>query len=351
MVRKAQAAILWERLWPKAAPTATVGGAFLTASWLGLWAALPPVATAATVIAMAATAAALPFRVKTGSLLVSENDALKRLDDNIGEPGQRPARTLRDHINERSSQLEKDLWDTHLNRMWNKWGGKFEAGLPKPGLSLKRYFVMSALAVSTAISGFMAGDERLERLSDAFNWSAPTVPVAPTAIKAWITPPENIDRKPLYLTEKTLDHNQGGARLIAHTNSAMTINIYDDNARLFVNGAEITERAKISNDPQKPGYQYELMLTEENTTIHIENGPIWQLLVTPDGAPSVKIDTIGVEDNKEDGSKPIKLKSTAKDDHGLQGGQVIIKPVNPDPEADPLPAGTVPPINLPVYKQ
>src|SRR5204862_420831 len=35
-------ALLWEKLWPRLASALVVFGLFLTASWLGLWIALPP---------------------------------------------------------------------------------------------------------------------------------------------------------------------------------------------------------------------------------------------------------------------------------------------------------------------
>jgi len=347
IVRRAQAAILWERVWPKLVPPLCTSGLFLTASWGGLWQTLPPEGRMAGAL-MAATAFLVsPFLVKSGSLLVTEEDALKRIDQNTGSTA-RPAQTLRDKLNENNPPETKALWDLHLTSLWNKWAGKFEAGAPHPNMAARDpYKIRFAILFSTLLSAGIANGNHLERVEQAFDWKTPTtsaVAKKSLAIKAWVTPPDNIDAAPLYLTEDTRDHLQGGEKLIAHKTSVLNILTFGKQSKVFINGTEVSAKKTIKNQ-NKASHQYELPLVEKETLVTIENGPQWHFEVTPDNAPTVDIKSINKQKNNPGG---LNITYQAQDDFGVTDGELKIKPtIKQNPGATPLPSVKIP--ALPIH--
>lgn len=354
-VRRSRAVLFLERAVPRALPPLYTGGIFLSASWAGLWLPLPPAARIAGVVAFAAALAASPLLAKTKSLLVSRDDALKRLDANAGDPA-RPAQTLGDRPSPGSPESAKELWNLHLVRTWEKWGGKFDAGRPDINLAARDpYYFRYTVALAMAITAALAGEQRIERITEAFNWTAPPAaaqPAAPAAqqapvkVKAWITPPDDIDAAPLYLNEDTRDQTQGGSRLAAHESSLMTIQVEGEN-KVTVNGEALAAKKVITprTAEGKPVYQYETTLTREDTAVEIAGGPAWKISVTQDHNPSVTLDKVSPN---EKNVKSLDVTCAAKDDYGVKEGEVIIRiPGGQAPGATPLPSGKLPPIPLP----
>lgn len=344
-VRKAQAAIFVERLVPRLVPPACTAGLFLSASWLGLWAALPPLGCAAGVLTFAAAFLASPLLVKNGSLLVTEDEALRRLDANLGDDrALRPAQTLRDKLSEKNPPVAQKVWDLHLQDMWRRWGDKFTAGAPRPDVNAHDpWRIRYAVATATLVCAMIAGGDWSNRIGAAFNWSAPPPP--PFAVKAWVTPPEHIQSAPLFLTESTRDHTQGGERLVAHKNSTMTLLVYEPEATVTVNGVTLEPQKEIPSQERggKPARQFELPLTQEETRIVITGGPDWTLDVTPDNAPRAAINEVGTEE-KRPNSLSVIYQMT--DDFGVHEGEIRIRPVGVDPGAVPLPSAKLPDLNL-----
>ncbi len=353
-VRRSRAVLFLERAVPRALPPLYTSGIFLSASWAGLWLPLPPAARIAGVVAFAAALAASPLLAKTKSLLVSRDDALKRLDANAGDPT-RPAQTLGDRPSPGSPESAKELWNLHLVRTWEKWGGKFDAGRPNINIAARDpYYFRYTVALAMAITAAMAGEHRVERITEAFNWASPPAAAQPAAstqqapvkVKAWVTPPDNIDAAPLYLNEGTRDQTQGGSKLSAHESSIMTIQVEGEN-KVTVNGEALTAKKVITPRAAggKPTYQYEVTLTKEDTVVEIANGPTWKLAVTQDHDPSVTLDRVSPN---EKNIKSLDVTCAAKDDYGVKEGEVVIRiPGGQAPGATPLPSGKLPPIPLP----
>lgn len=338
MVGQARLALFAERLWPRLVPTLYTGGFFLTASWAGLWHVLPHQARMAGVLAMGAAALAAPFLVREKSLRVTRDEAIDRLDDNIGDPS-RPARKISDTLHESYSALSKGLWQIHLEKLWDKNEGRFFAGKPEINWAgLQGYGLAAALAITLG-SGIYAGESRHANLMQAFNWAAP---IPPLELKAWVVPPEGIESRPLYLTQ---DNNGQAAPLVTHENSILTIHIYDTPARVLVNGTEVGVLKELESDNGKT-YMREIELSGTAATVTIENGPQWQFTVTPDLNPTISATIVK---GQEKGDPSMSLNYEASDDFGIKGGKVILSlPAGTaDPGARPLPAGQLPVLALP----
>ncbi len=108
-------AVLWERLWPPLATLATAIGAFLIASWAGLWITLPPLwrAVGVGLFALLVLASAVPL---ARLALPGRRDALRRLDLQSGLP-HRPATAISDNVADGTEDKGSlALWQAHMVR-------------------------------------------------------------------------------------------------------------------------------------------------------------------------------------------------------------------------------------------
>lgn len=357
LVFKARAAIFWERSWPRLVPALCVGGAFLSASWVGLWHVLPVEAKVAGVVAFAAAAVVAPMLVKTGSLLVSKTDALKRLDKNT-QSGRRPAQTLNDKL-ESEEQGSEAVWKLHLKSIWDEWGDKFRAGRPRPNMAkrdpYKLRFIVPACVLLTAAT---AGDQHYERVAEAFNWQAPVAAPVPLDVKAWVTPPEQIDVLPVYLRAGDGADTGQKEAIKVHERSVLTLTVSGGLTDVMVNGVAVPqEQIKIIKAPSEDGdsssasTQYEIPLSQGELEIRVANGPVWKFAVTDDHDPSVGI--LAVDRSPREGfENTLRVRCDAEDDFGITGGRIVMTPPSgtANPQAQPLDAAQIPAITLPRHK-
>lgn len=348
-VRRAQAAIFWERLWPKAVTTLSAGGLFLSTSWFGLWGAAPPAARMAGTLGFAAAFLAAPFLTRTGSLHVTRKEAVQRLDRNAGDD-QHPARTLDDQLAAGNAAEAEKIWDLHVKDVLRQWGGRFRAGMPRPDVNrFDAFRLRYAVLACTLISAALAGEQRWPRLAEAFNWNAPPEPVpvivkAPLRLKAVVTPPDNINVKPLSLTEETNDDRTGGKKLVAHQNSILTILTIGESPAIMLNGEAVPVKRTISDGKGGTNYEYAVQLDRHDSFVSIADGPQWHFEVTPDLAPEVDLKAIRPVE-KMPGA--LEVFYVPKDDQGVMGGEIRIITPKSRPEAKPLPGVRLPVIAVP----
>lgn len=311
-----------------------------------------PYARMAGVMAFTLVLAASPWRHKTGSLAVSRDDALKRLDKNLGDP-LNPAQKLGDRPSAGSNAEEKNLWNLQMANLWERYGEQLHAGTPRPGMAARDpYHLRFFIALTMAITAATSSGPRLDQIKQAFDWTVPappTPPAPPLQLKAWVTPPDNIPKAPLHMTESTRDHLKGGEKLEAHQSSTLTIMTYGTATKITVNGQPLPVQKEIPQGEGKTGYQYEVKLQDAETVVAIERGPTWHIDVAQDRAPSVSIQGIATPAAPAGGkdSKGIDIDYRAKDDYGYQGEIIVKMPGKADPAAKPLPSAQVPVFTLP----
>ena len=351
-VKKARAAILWERAWPRIVPPATVTALFLSASFAGVWGMASPVGRMAGVLGFAFALAASPFRYKTGSLIVTPKDALKRLDKNLGESDVEPAQEIASRIAADSSEAQKAIWNLHISNLWQKYADRFDAGKPRPGMAkLDPYHLRFLVALTLAVTTAMSQGPHIEQVKKAFDWTSPVpsnpqeAPKPALQLKAWVTPPEGINKPPLQMTEATRDHTQGGEKMIAHQTSVMTIITYGKPTEITVNGKTVPLQKELPQGQGVTGYQYEFKLEAADTIVKINHGPSWRIAVDQDKAPVVTISDIKPAEGKN--NKSLDIDYNAKDDFGYTGEIVIETPDKPDTKAKPLPSAAPPVLTLP----
>src|SRR5450759_1503254 len=193
-LKRARGSLLWEKLWPALATLATALGLFLAFSWAGLWLVLPRAISLLLFVAVTAIAAAPLAMLRLPSI----SDGLRRLDRSSGET-HRPATAVADEIAaNQHDPVAQALWRAHVERALMS-ARKLKAGWPSPRLSLRDPMALRALVLILAVASFFAaGNERLKRVTVAFDWQGVVAP-ANFRIDAWVTPPVYTGRPPVML--------------------------------------------------------------------------------------------------------------------------------------------------------
>ena len=346
-----------------AVPAAITTGLFLSTTWVGLWAALPQLARITITLAFAGKGLIAIFKSCGDKVIFTDRrTAAKTLDLQLGDPQDEPMRAITRTLPEESPEKDYAPWNLHRERLWQEWGNKITAPKPDIDFSDRKHKILYAVAFCTAVSGFIAGDQRMERLKDMFNISATTPPAAsvalppqelesdppkaeiedaaPLEVRAWIAPPPRIfSSGVLYLT----DGNQGEASLSAHRNSTLKIEVRNRPAAVLLNG----NRMEPIENPMagQMSVHYEVVLPQGEYEIQVEGGPSWRVSVTPDEAPNVDLHD-AAPDPIEPGA--LKLHYQAEDDFGIVNQSVRIK-LKDHPDAasgHALPSSELPTINI-----
>ena len=190
--------IAWERIWPVASAFLTLGGFFLSISFLGLWLETPRWGRIIGVavfgaLALATLAPLIFFRRP------SRAEKLARIDRDSGLP-HRPATAMEDQLaNESDDPATRMLWELHRQRM-ERAAAALILRLPSPRLVERDRYALRALAlVSVAATAFVAGPEKYARTLAAFDWRTEGALSQGYRLDAWIDPPGYTGKPPVIL--------------------------------------------------------------------------------------------------------------------------------------------------------
>jgi uncharacterized protein (TIGR02302 family) len=200
-VRRARLALLWEAVWPRLVPLATVAGLFVALSWFGLWRVMPDAARVGllAVFGLAALAALVPLiRLP----LPRDSEAVKRVE-RVSELDHRPASGLRDQLSPVADDAAaKAMWAAHRLRLLAAIGS-LKAGAPHPDLIRRDPNALRFAVPVLLIVGFaMATGEHLLRIQEAFTPVGTSEAAVPMRVDAWIDPPAYTGQAPVFLTRR-----------------------------------------------------------------------------------------------------------------------------------------------------
>ena len=254
-LRLARWVVFWERLCPAVAGLATVAGAFLAVSWLGLWLWLPATGRAVglCLFGLVALAALLPLvRLRFPSRL----DGLRRLDRNTELP-HRPATAISDELaTPKSDPWSAALWRAHMERALAA-ARNLRAGAPQPRLDRFDPMAVRALVLLLAVTGFIsAGGDRERRVAAAFDWHGVVVP-ANFRLDAWVSPPPYTGKPPVLLPGlRPGERAQQAAALAVPAGSVLVIRAsgnlqFDVDTRGGVTAAPADQRSEAPSGAQE----------------------------------------------------------------------------------------------------
>ncbi len=198
LARRAEAVLVFERIWPPLAWAGALVALFLAASWFGLWLATPRVGRIAGLALFAALllAALAPLaRLRRPT----REETLARLDRDARMP-HRPAASLADRLAlPGDDPTTSALWILHRRRLARQVEAIAPAA-PSPRMVLRdpRALRFGALIVALC-AAIVAGPERYARLAVAFDWRGGSAAAATARLDAWIDPPAYTGTPPILI--------------------------------------------------------------------------------------------------------------------------------------------------------
>ncbi|WP_177176806.1 TIGR02302 family protein [Faunimonas pinastri] len=343
-VRRAHAALLWERIWPLLVPVLWLAGLFVALSWLGLWRATGPlvrlsVLAVFAILILASLARFLRLRQPT------RDEALRRVEVRSGLE-HRPASGLEDRLSPVAADtFAQALWAAHRQRLLAAMP-RLSAGRPEPRLAERDPLaVRFAVPLLLALGLFVGWGEWGTRLREGFDPVSLGLLPPPARVDAWIDPPPYTHQPPVFLTragETATDRPvvvPQGSKLTVRVVSSRTPDVTLETGGKPVilpaagNDADAQPTSDNRSTADNPIRTYSSAL-DKNSTIHIAargTDVRYPLSVLPDHPPTIAWDP----------AHPVKPDSTelnfrVADDYGVTGGSVSIHPVDAAPGAHPL---------------
>lgn len=338
-----------ERLVPRVMPPLMVGSAFATTLMLNVWEQLPPQGRMVGMLAFAGLALSAPFwNRKTGAPFVSEEEAIRAIDRDIGGEDDLPARVFSDTHSAHNKSGNPRVIEAGKKQKWEEWGAEIRNQKRRSGFGpyyggedkSKATFHLALLFTAVGLYPFM-GDNLDDKWQIATDW---TVPPPPLVYKASITPPDRIEGVRVYTDLMLKDAIASGDPVEAHDHSTLSVVTYDRPASITVNGAALEP---VSDKDRTGGdiYRYEAALTPETKTVSIDEYS-FSLDINPDHGPRVKIHN-ATPDKNSPGS--LRLEYSITDDHGAVGAdaRIGIPDENGQVRKPALESNNLPPMTLP----
>ncbi len=202
LARRAQAVLVFERIWPPLAWAGALVALFFAASWLGLWLAAPRLGR---IVGVALFAAALLVVLAPIARLrrPTREETLRRVDRDA-RVAHRPAVSLSDQLAVPGDDpTTKALWLLHRKRLAEQVAAIAPA-IPSPRMVLRdpRALRFAALLVALC-AAVVAGPERYARVAAAFDWRGGWTAAAAARLDAWIDPPAYTGKPPILLDAST----------------------------------------------------------------------------------------------------------------------------------------------------
>ncbi len=337
-----QASLVVESLVPRAAPVGLAAAAAGTAAFAGVFEYIPhEMRPYALGLAVLAALAPQPFIKAANPFKISRSDARHKLDEISGDPN-KPATMIADNIHENVSSRTKQWWENSQLQLLSEKLPLLKPSRPHSGLSAPIKAAALSAAMALGVSGLIAGDERMNRLQEAFNFTAPIIPEPPPQIVAWITPPDTIQKAPSFTISDGKTAPSATATLEdIHPQSVLNMSVYGGNPVITLNGEPLVPAQEMQNEAGEPTYRYTITLTGDDYAIAIENGPVWNLQLREDNPPSFEITGM------DKGAGPnLTARCKAQDDYGIQTGQMVLSVPGARAGAEPPNQTLLPQIDL-----
>jgi uncharacterized protein (TIGR02302 family) len=359
-VRRARLNLLWEAVWPVVAAVIALAALFTALSWLDVWRALP---TPLRLLAVAAFAAAVAARIAAlGRIrLPTRAAAFARVELATGAT-HHPATAFRDRLaTDARDPASRALWSAHRLRLLGALQ-RVRAGAPMPRLAEHDpYALRYLIALIFVVGFFVAGEQRPDRLADAFRGGA-LAAAAPARIDAWVTPPAYTGRPPIFLSGEAVKPD--GDTYSVPAGSIVTVRGTASSdlavvARTAAGSAPVPSATPASSvapggagptptapdSSAAPTAEHRLALTTTTDVTVAKGGhdlATWHFTVVADKPPSIAL----AGDPTTTVSGALHLTYSVEDDYGVATAFGEIRPAGPPSAAAARPLYGPPPLVL-----
>ena len=353
-VRRARAALVWERVWPLIAPFLTLAALFAALSWFGLWRITATPVRIVILALFAVAIAAFAWRVLRFAM-PTRAAAFARVEQATGVL-HRPATAFSDRLASRSDDpTGQALWAAHRRRTLASLD-RLRAGIPAPRLAAGDPYALRFLVLLLFVVGFiMAGPERIARIGEAFRGGESTA-AAIARIDAWVTPPAYTGRPPIFLTGEAA--KPPGTKYSVPVGSVVTVRTggTHDLAVMRSDGTEpaapvapsAPKATAAATGDAAPPLEHQVTLTRAGSVTVEKTGhqiTAWNFAVEPDNPPKIAL----VGEPHAETSGALALGYSLQDDYGVVAGRGEITPLADPATGDARPLYKAPelPLSLP----
>lgn len=323
-----RASLAFEKIWLALWPTTGIVGAFIVLSLFGVWTLIP---TMLHLTILLVGSVAILFSLYTNLKAVDWPtlfDAERRVEE-VNGLAHRPLRSWGDRPIASSSQLERDLWRAHRQRLVRQIG-RLSPAWPRSFLSYKDPWTLRALLLMLIILGFVGvGPDWKARLMAGLSPEFAIGSTTRSVADVWLTPPAYTGRAPVFLT------HTGTATEEDHSGQ--------DKGILVPEGSELHVRVSASRDPTlklrdgtSSGYRvqdfappnnnfYETSTNlDQSSDIKLDVGAeswSWSVDIAPDQPPFVAWTSEAEQTNRG----AMRLSYEARDDYRVAGVTLKIR--------------------------
>jgi uncharacterized protein (TIGR02302 family) len=327
-VGRARLNLVWEAIWPLAAPILALGALFVALSWFGVWRLT---STPLRFVILAAFAAALLyFLVRLVRFAVpTRAAAFARVEQATGAL-HRPATSFSDRLATAPGDATADtLWMAHRRRLLAALE-RLRAGSPTPRLDRRDPFALRFLVAILFVAGFViAGPEKIVRIGEAFQGGESTAATI-ARIDAWVTPPDYTGRPPIFLTGDAA--KPAGTEYSVPAGSIVTVRTGGTHDLDVVTAGSTGDTVVAPEAVTKAGVTDAVPPLEHRVTLAAATDVVvrksgrevssWRFNVIPDAPPSIAL--VGEPQTALSGA--LHLSYSLKDDYGVVGAFGEIAP-------------------------
>ena len=335
LVRLAQAAHLWERIWRAIIPALIVIGLFLCVSWLGIWMDLSHLGRLVGVVIFAFLLVASLFGLRH-LVPLRRREALARID-RASALGHRPASVLEDTLaNAGQDDATAALWALHRRRA-EAQAKNLRAGAPSPrAVELDRYALRAGVLVALIACAFVAGPERYARTAAAFDWDLGGSGGPGYRLDAWIDPPGYTGKAPVYLdlASDAARDERHPQRLEMPAGSVVIVRASGGSVDVETTGPLLPPPAKVVNPgeeqnagkdaaPPVPGDSEQRYVLHGDSRLILRHGgalrALFDIAAIPDNPPTIVLREVP----KANARGSLTLAYTVGDDYGVSSAEAV----------------------------
>jgi uncharacterized protein (TIGR02302 family) len=334
-----KAALLFERIWPRAWILLGIAGLFVLVSLAGLWPRLPELPHKI-ILGLFGLAGAAALISLVSVRWPSRAQAIQRVES-ISGVRHRPASSYEDTLSHGGADARTAaLWKVHRQRLAESLG-RLRVGTPTPRTDRRDPFALRALLLLTVlVLTIVVGDSAADRLWSAFRLS-PLAKGAEARLDAWITPPAYTGKPPIMLADGGLslarapEPRQAGpitvpdrSVLIVRASGAGMSGL-----KLEVAGEGSAPQQLEAPAPVNSAEVMELKLEVRTSgTVRVSSGGTqvasWSFTVTPDHTPKIVL----TKPPERSARGALKVFYKAEDDYGIVAAEARIKRILPKPD-------------------
>src|SRR5207237_3041715 len=195
---------------------------------------------------------------------------------------------------------------------------RIRAGLPSPRLAIHDPWALRALILVMMVAAYVAaGDERMLRVSAAFDWNGALSP-ANIRVDAWVTPPLYTGKPPIILSAANKEAAIPSAGPLPVPAGSTLIVRSSGGSLDVVAGGGVSEAVPTEQAPKGTNERHFTIAGDGTAHVRAPSGqPQWKFSAIPDRAPTIAL----AKDPERQARGSLQMYYKIEDDYGVNEAQ------------------------------